>query len=243
MEELLLYAWLRISDSSEYQRVMSMNGALKQLSSIYDRIDIVDYDEDCVKNVVARIVYPELNRNMSVEEIIQTFAREYIASEDRERYLALVDQKTLLNRIKDSGNGFITDYFRTKTKSGHYAWMQYYFIWIGDFNNQVLECMKQISKMASDALYLYYDEKAKRAEMSPAPSESVIHRSELWDTLMQDKNFGIFWKDEKRKFVERIMSSWIIMASILLRIFWVKMMRRWAGISIRMLSARMNGMS
>ena len=189
-----------LSDSSEYQRVMSMNGALKQLSSIYDRIDIVDYDEDCVKNVVARIVYPELNRYMSVEEIIQTYAREYIASEDRERYLALVDQKTLLNRIKDSGNGFITDYFRTKTKSGHYAWMQYYFMWIGDFNNQVLECMKQISQMASDALYLYYDEKAKRAEMSPAPSESVIHRSELWDTLMQDKNFGIFWKDEKRKF-------------------------------------------
>ncbi len=118
-----------MSEDDPGARAVQMNSHLKFLYMIYNRVDIVNINEDSFETVYEN--HAKYNQSMvkgSFTRAIEKFANEAIYNEDREGFMAFYDLSNLEDRINEYNIDHLTDYFRTIDTKGNYNWLMYLII-------------------------------------------------------------------------------------------------------------------
>lgn len=98
----------------------------KVFYTLYNKIDLMRSDGKKVVNLYSSS--PHYVANIikdSAKLSIKNFATKYIHIEDRELFEKFLDITTLESRINESGDRYITSYFRTRNEQDKFVWQLY----------------------------------------------------------------------------------------------------------------------
>lgn len=114
--------------------------AMQEIYSIYDRIDIIDYDDGVIKNsYINTTEYGGISEGITMKEAAEYWCKDIIAPEQREEYLQFIDIYDLKNKIAKLKSKHICKVFRTKMEDGQYVDKEYVLLPINiDGNDMVL---------------------------------------------------------------------------------------------------------
>ena len=188
---------------SERGRHERMAESLSVLYSIYEHVDIVHLDEECIEPVFDSIGFESLHHAPKLDDAIRSFANSEIYPADRARFLAFMDRTTLIQRIQESGEKYIIDFFRVRRKGGDYGWMLFGVIHLADKpGNQVMVCTRSTHNAFDGLLQTEYghpdDESGTVGAIDP---DLQLSDGSLWRAVADSNHFAFFWKDRNRRFV------------------------------------------
>ena len=87
-----------------------------------------------------------------MQEVRLSYARQNIHPDDQERFLEFVRLDNMEQRIEDSPEGMIADYFRTKGADGNFTWDVHTIISIPKTNGKVFLYTAKLSPLDDETL-------------------------------------------------------------------------------------------
>ncbi len=107
-------------------RARIFSRAMQEIYSIYDRFDIVDYDDGVIKNAYINTTeYGGLAEGISMKEASENWAKETILPEQRKEFIEFMDIYEVKNRISKLKSKHISKVFKTKMEDGQYVDKEY----------------------------------------------------------------------------------------------------------------------
>ena len=184
----------------EHARHDRMLESLSVLYTIYDHVDIIHLDEGFTEPVFSAIGWHTQYEVPLFEDVGKAFAEREIYPIDRERYIAFMDHDSMIERIANSGEKFITGFFRTRQKGGDYAWRLFALVHMLDRpGNQVLLCVRS-THGENDALLQAMVDGPSEEFVASRAADSALTDSNLWRALVRNESMCLFWKDRERRF-------------------------------------------
>ena len=100
--------------------------AMREIYSIYDRFDLVDMKDGRIKNTYINTTeYGGVSEGADVREVTENWSLEYIASDERSKYVEFMDLSTLKERLSGLKSKHLRKIFRTLMDDGHYEEKEY----------------------------------------------------------------------------------------------------------------------
>nr|WP_051527266.1 EAL domain-containing protein [[Eubacterium] cellulosolvens] len=185
------------------------NGILKNIFYLYEDIALENIADDSVELFFltgSGKSGETQGMKYGIDKLRDEYIRYAIYPEDRERYTAYSDPKTIRERVLATGNGFLADYFRTKGKDGNYRWMTHTTLVIPKSNDQLylLICKEAAfeNPVVRESLSSTYGRELFSKKWTTEVTDNQEITDELlWKNLRDFSRFNYFWKDKNRRFV------------------------------------------
>ncbi len=176
---------------------MDMEKINLQLEQQYDAVYMLNMSTGTFEKV--RTIDTVRKPNGSYEKTVEVFfsvLRGYIHPSDQELYDYFISKNTLIERLKESERGFITEYMRISNTSGAYVWKSHTMQYVADENiiiytTQAVPFTKNrlIQRVAPDYLIGSLDGYKKS------------YHKVVSQALLDSKTINLFWKDTDRRFL------------------------------------------
>jgi len=99
--------------------------ALKNLTGIFDRVDLVNCDEGTVTTLLLnRERFENGFEKEDVHEALSSFAENFVNPRDRENFLAFTDTDLVKEKVENGGGEYFNGLFELKDRDASYSWMQ-----------------------------------------------------------------------------------------------------------------------
>ena len=140
-------------NSAQRQQDM-LDGIVRSIYYLYNTVFIINFDENSCNPIVASASSWEFlhQKTYGLEEVRLSYARQNIHPDDQERFLEFVRLDNMEQRIEDSPEGMIADYFRTKGADGNFTWDVHTIISIPKTNGKVFLYTAKLSPLDDETL-------------------------------------------------------------------------------------------
>ncbi len=210
-----------ISENADRDARERMDFMLRNVYNLYDRIRFVDIREDYMEDLDSSIGLVPEHRSMvhGLSKWNAEYARNHIYIYDRKRFLDFSDYTTIPDRLRDSESGVVSDYFRTKDRSGNFIWKEHTVISLPKTGEkQMLHCIRTATLEELKAVQYLPKEEQESNDMESRYAESgsmqymesgkkgvlmdgPVSMSELWKNMIRESEICFFWKDSERRFL------------------------------------------
>jgi GGDEF domain-containing protein len=170
----------------------TIDQTLKSLLPAYDRIDLIDLETNTMTNVFHGTAshdmhFPERDpkNRVRIGEFAE-FASAHVHPRDAERYLEFADLSTLRARMDARGRSFVTEAFRMRNPDGSYSWKT---VFLG------------LAAISGRDTAIIGMRDVNASVINRVSGDMGITEHDLFQTLISALPFGVFWKDESRRFV------------------------------------------
>ncbi len=184
---------VNLSQGAAIARQTALDEGLRQIYAVFERVSVIDLDNDRVEPLFLDPHEEERFSRRSVREAARLYAENWVFPEDRERYLRFADADTLAYRVERQGSHSITSYFRTLGNHGAYAWKCFTVLKIHDGVYYVLVRDTQPEMRELESYYLHSEGAQER--------DGSIPVGYLWDNVKRNSPLKFFWKDTERRFL------------------------------------------
>ena len=133
----------------------------------------------------------------SLARFMQEGYRKIIHPMDQERYEHFINRDRL--RAELSGRQFVAGVFRTLSDKGDYPWILHLISRFSEFSERFLYLTIPITWNTPEVIAAMYENYSKGDALDP--EESILLKSELWDSLVDFMPFRFFWKDREHRFL------------------------------------------
>ena len=174
---------------------------LRELNNLYEVVHLVNYREDVILPIVGNYIYMSGMpvTEMRMEDTLRHFAENYVYPDDRENYLAFMNHGKNISRKDIPSREFIKICIRVKQRNGAYEWREFSLLAIpGTDGDEFLLTVGKVADDISEALNA-----RKYSHLSGSDNDPNSVRKEyalIWDTLMNNSSYKLFWKDRDRRF-------------------------------------------
>ena len=174
---------------------------LRELNNLYEVVHLVNYRGDVILPIVGNYIYMSGMpvTEMRMEDTLRHFAENYVYPDDRENYLAFMNHGKNISRKDIPSREFIKICIRVKQRNGAYEWRELSLLAIpGTDGDEFLLTVGKVADDISEALNA-----RKYSHLSGSDNDPNSVRKEyalIWDTLMNNSSYKLFWKDRDRRF-------------------------------------------
>ena len=183
-------------------QINDLDTTIREVSHIYDSISKVNINEDTIYALI-----DNNSKKVESENVLTKFKdsveymTEFVYPQDLKRYKEFVNSNTLIDKIKNSGCGYVVDYFRFYNEKHEILWKNLMFLQIsrpedGKFilltrrltRAEELHCSKIQDFGEIQALL----NKEKNKDISPF---------EMFKSIIKNTDSLYYWKDLNRRYV------------------------------------------
>lgn len=145
---------INVTFNSDQRQQDMLDGLVRNIYYLYNTVFIINFDENSCNPIVASASSWEFlhQRTYGLEEVRLSYARQNIHPDDQERFLEFVRLDNMEQRIEDSPEGMIADYFRTKGADGNFTWDVHTIISIPKTNGKVFLYTAKLSPLDDETL-------------------------------------------------------------------------------------------
>lgn len=199
------YAFLldivNLSGSREYRKLKDLGNISTSLYSVFDFIFLIDYEHGCYEKLFEKDSTNGISDGrLPLKDAAYVFSERYIHPDDRASYMRDFAKDRFMNDILKSENGYSLHYYRTLNNEDGFSWAEF-LIFKTDLTVQSFAlCVRYLGEREAYLIDRYMSN-AEVKNDAITDKNMEITKSELWDTIMTDRRFGIFWKDADRRFL------------------------------------------
>lgn len=145
---------INVTFNSDQRQQDMLDGLVRNIYYLYNTVFIINFDENSCNPIVASASSWEFlhQKTYGLEEVRLSYARQNIHPDDQERFLEFVRLDNMEQRIEDSPEGMIADYFRTKGADGNFTWDVHTIISIPKTNGKVFLYTAKLSPLDDETL-------------------------------------------------------------------------------------------
>jgi len=199
------YAFLlyfeNLSGSREYRKLKDLGHISTSLHSIFDFIFLIDYEHGFYEKMYEKDSSNVISDGrLPLKDAAYIFSERYIHPDDRTSFMRDFAKDRFINDISNSKNGYSLHYYRALNNEGGFSWAEFLSFRTDLTVKSYAVCFGFLGEREA---YLIDRFMCKADENNDTFTDLTkgITKSELWDTFMSDRRFGIFWKDADRKFL------------------------------------------
>lgn len=145
---------INVTFNSDQRQQDMLDSLVRNIYYLYNTVFIINFDENSCNPIVASASSWEFlhQKTYGLEEVRLSYARQNIHPDDQERFLEFVRLDNMEQRIEDSPEGMIADYFRTKGADGNFTWDVHTIISIPKTNGKVFLYTAKLSPLDDETL-------------------------------------------------------------------------------------------
>lgn len=190
-------------EQDERKRHGRMDESLAVMYTIYEHVDIIHLDEERIEPVFGNIGLRAHLEAPQFHDITQHFAETEVYVRDRERYIKFMEHSTMIERIRATGENFMTGFFRIRQHGGDYAWKVVGLILMEDQpGEQVMLCIRSAHWKYNSLFQETFDHHLDLSSDEIENADTDISDASLWRSLARDEHLMLFWKDGNRRFID-----------------------------------------
>ncbi|WP_314828379.1 EAL domain-containing protein [Oribacterium parvum] len=143
MDECFIYL-IRIdvlTNNRVFRKIKDMNDTLRTLYSVYDMVILLNLRSDTLLPVYMCELFDRIKESENLSAEINKYVYKNVHPEDKEHCRAFLNPQDMWERLKDSEEGFLLSYFRSRNKHGKFVWKRFVLVRsydIGDEEKVVL---------------------------------------------------------------------------------------------------------
>lgn len=143
MDECFIYL-IRIdvlTNNRVFRKIKDMNDTLRTLYSVYDMVILLNLRSDTLLPVYMCELFDRIKESENLSAEINKYVYKNVHPDDKEHCWAFLNPQDMWERLKDSEEGFLLSYFRSRNKYGKFVWKRFVLVRsydIGDEEKVVL---------------------------------------------------------------------------------------------------------
>ena len=143
MDECFIYL-IRIdvlTNNRVFRKIKDMNDTLRTLYSVYDMVILLNLRSDTLLPVYMCELFDRIEESENLSAEINKYVYKNVHPDDKEHCWAFLNPQDMWERLKDSEEGFLLSYFRSRNKHGKFVWKRFVLVRsydIGDEEKVVL---------------------------------------------------------------------------------------------------------
>ena len=143
MDECFIYL-IRIdvlTNNRVFRKIKDMNDTLRTLYSVYDMVILLNLRSDTLLPVYMCELFDRIEESDNLSAEINKYVYKNVHPEDKEHCRAFLNPQDMWQRLKNSEEGFLLSYFRSRNKYGKFVWKRFVLVRsydIGDEEKVVL---------------------------------------------------------------------------------------------------------
>lgn len=143
MDECFIYL-IRIdvlTNNRVFRKIKDMNDTLRTLYSVYDMVILLNLRSDTLLPVYMCELFDRIEESENLSAEINKYVYKNVHPEDKEHCWAFLNPQDMWQRLKNSEEGFLLSYFRSRNKYGKFVWKRFVLVRsydIGDEEKVVL---------------------------------------------------------------------------------------------------------
>ena len=191
-----------IIEQSEKRRHSRMSEMLDVMYTVYEHVDLIHLDDNYSEHIFGTTNLHTDFETQRFSEAIKQFAEKDIYPHDRVRYLEFMDRDTMIQRIDQSGENFVSGFFRLRQQGGDYAWKVFGLIRMPDqTDNQIMMCIRNSHSGFDGVFQEVFDHTFDEGRRELDEADFTITDGSLWRAFTLDEGICMFWKDAERRFI------------------------------------------
>ena len=143
MDECFIYL-IRIdvlTNNRVFRKIKDMNDTLRTLYSVYDMVILLNLRSDTLLPVYMCELFDRIKESENLSAEINKYVYKNVHPDDKEHCWAFLNPQDMWQRLKNSEEGFLLSYFRSRNKYGKFVWKRFVLVRsydIGDEEKVVL---------------------------------------------------------------------------------------------------------
>lgn len=143
MDECFIYL-IRIdvlTNNRVFRKIKDMNDTLRTLYSVYDMVILLNLRSDTLLPVYMCELFDRIKESENLSAEINKYVYKNVHPDDKEHCWAFLNPQDMWQRLKNSEEGFLLSYFRSRNKHGKFVWKRFVLVRsydIGDEEKVVL---------------------------------------------------------------------------------------------------------
>lgn len=143
MDECFIYL-IRIdvlTNNRVFRKIKDMNDTLRTLYSVYDMVILLNLRSDTLLPVYMCELFDRIEESDNLSAEINKYVYKNVHPDDKEHCWAFLNPQDMWQRLKNSEEGFLLSYFRSRNKHGKFVWKRFVLVRsydIGDEEKVVL---------------------------------------------------------------------------------------------------------
>ena len=187
------------SDQRRHDRMSELLGVVY---SIYDLVGVMHLEERYFEPVFDNLGWVERKEARDFDALLNLFAQTDVYEDDRERFVEFMDYETMVERVANGNENYLSGFFRVHQTGGNYIWKLFtLFPLPNEEAGQVLLCVRSTHWKSDELLHRAFGKHQDDGEDDLDHPESDITDGSLWRALARGGFTRLFWKDTNRRFV------------------------------------------
>ena len=173
---------------------------LRFLYTLFDNIMLVHLDDDWLEPLFIQEpseAERQHQKNEGITKMLVHYAQELIHPDDRSRYLAYCDPKTVLARLMAQPHSRLFDCFRVRDRHGNYSWKEFTATLLPNSGKHAFLTTVQELNLRPHTLETLLQETGEPSVLPISDELAAL----LWKNLQHSSQLCYFWKDRQRRFV------------------------------------------
>lgn len=143
MDECFIYL-IRIdvlTNNRVFRKIKDMNDTLRTLYSVYDMVILLNLRSDTLLPVYMCELFDRIKESENLSAETNKYVYKNVHPDDKEHCWAFLNPQDMWQRLKNSEEGFLLSYFRSRNKYGKFVWKRFVLVRsydIGDEEKVVL---------------------------------------------------------------------------------------------------------
>ncbi|MBP1585625.1 MAG: EAL domain-containing protein [Lachnospiraceae bacterium] len=180
-----------------------LDDKLRELSLMFEEVLLLDIEKRTLKPILGtnKFIMPSEGGDLSLnDDGVMDAIKDIVHPDDLRRCSVFMNYDTLRDRIRNSDKGYLEEVFRIKHDDGNYNWTEHYLMQIpGTNGDEYLFCIKSFTERDIDRLE-ELSEFMDRKKIIRNLEEQTIEHAYIFENILRNSNFKIFWKDKNLKF-------------------------------------------
>lgn len=179
-----------------------LDARVRSLTMLFDMVHLINVKKNTASPLFGSFRYAQ-NGVLEYNDLrtgIDEFARSRIFPPSQEEYIRFMDPTTMVERIEESGKGYISKLFRVKDDGGTYYQKEISLMLLPRTGkSEVLYCLKDNLSQDAGKEETTVDLKHLLPE-GKEESATLVEYANLWDNMIWNSGVKFFWKDAQRRF-------------------------------------------
>ncbi len=172
-----------------------LNTSLRIVYSLFEHIYLIDQSDHKAHTLYTNAHFSSLNDAEDIDEVVNRFYNEEVYIDDRLRFKKFFAKDSLSERIEKADDKTLRELFRIKRRNGVYKWTLVTIKKL--FRSGHMKGIVALSDMEKDQFAVM---QTKALNTNQVQDAQGLDTDVLWNNILQT-DFGIFWKDDQRRFL------------------------------------------